>query len=94
MESWRWTGGDIFSRIAANCQYGYLVRMATREETYIPYEAMRSGRGCALAVDGKEYIVCDISRAFQVVCCEVSAVEDEGRFPEFEVWRASSWNWW
>jgi hypothetical protein len=68
--------------------------MATNDETYIPYGALRSGRVCALAVDGKEYIVYDISRAFQVVCCEENAVEDEWRFPEFEVWRASSWNWW
>jgi hypothetical protein len=54
--------------------------MATNDETYIPYGALRSGRVCALAVDGKEYIVYDISRAFQVVCCEENAVEVEGFF--------------
>jgi hypothetical protein len=64
--------------------------MATNDETYIPYGALRSGRVCALAVDGKEYIVYDISRALQVVCCEENEVEVEGFFSEFEVWQASA----
>jgi hypothetical protein len=69
MEAQRWTGGNISTRITANCQYGYSFRMATNYETYIPYGALRSGRGCA------EYIVYDISRAFRVVYCDEIAVE-------------------
>jgi hypothetical protein len=80
IESRRWTGGNISTRIAENCECGYWVRMATNDETYIPYGALRSGRVCALAVDGKEYIVYDISLAFKVVCCEENAVEVEGFF--------------